>query len=283
MKPFIKWAGGKRQLAKRISELLDIASLGTHCYFEPFVGAGAVLFYNCPDNAVAFDVNPELMNFYNVVKNSARELVEEYNRSFAPKHSEKFFYEVREMDRQDSFRQLPCLFRAARFLYLNKNCFNGLWRENAKGQNNCPWNKEKKAAVVKLEDVECVSDYLNRKGVSFNLGDYTSVEALAKAGDIVYFDPPYDKEKGQNGYTGYTKSGFNQADQVKLKELCDRLVAKGVVVGVSNSNTKHIRGTFSEGPVKYQFYDMKARRSVGANGETRKEITELFILGINHE
>lgn len=279
LSPIIKWAGGKRSLAPRIVDLLQVDD--SHFYYEPFLGGAAVLLYMAPKNAICFDVNEELVVLYNTVKDNPEEVIRILKMEHYKRHSSDYYYMIRNLDRdKDSFRKLSNEERAARFLYLNRACFNGLWRENSKGENNVPEGKYKKLGDISNENILALSKYLNNNNISILHNDYLKVEELVKKGDVVYFDPPYDIEVGQNGFVSYSKSGFNQSNQVDLKYLCDRLVKKGVTVGISNSRTQFIQALYSEGPIEYQLYDdIIATRSIGSTISTRKKISELLIIG----
>ena len=166
MIPIIKWAGGKRKLSPIIASFLGS---GYNAYYEPFAGGAAVLFYLEPKNAVCFDINRELINFYNTVKCFPAELTDELEKNFYPKHSEEFYYEVRGWDRRDDFVNISPVIRAARFAYLNKCCYNGLWRENSKGQNNVPWGYQDSPAFITRDQICLASNYFVNKNVQFIL------------------------------------------------------------------------------------------------------------------
>ena len=279
-KPFIKWAGGKRSLAEQISSLIGPIDADA-TYFEPFLGGGAVLLHCCPQNAICTDINEELINLYNVIKDNPSELLQILKDVHFKKHSSSYYYRVRNLDRDiKKFSQLSAIQRAARFLYLNKTCYNGLWRENSNGQNNVPIGRYKNPCVVSESEILSVSQYFNSANIQFLNQDYHSVLDRVKEGDIVYFDPPYDIEETQNGFVAYAKGGFNREDQVSLKNLCDALVQIGASVAVSNSNTEFIRSLYSGAPVRYELHDeIIARRSIGSHSTSRKKISELLIIG----
>ena len=278
MQPIIKWAGGKRRFCKQITDLLGN---NFNNYYEPFVGGAAILLYMEPHNAHCSDINEELINLYNVVKNSPEELIEEL-RPYVNRNDSVSYLNIRGLDRVPmAFNQLTPVERAARFMYLNHTCFNGIWRVNRNGQNNVPFGRYKNPKILAEEEIREASRLFNSNNITFEVNDYQTVARRAKAGDLVYFDPPYDVEEGQNGFVGYTAGGFNRTNQRELKELCDELIQRGVTVGISNSNTKFIRELYSDDP--YHFYklhdELKVRRTIGAKNESRREMTELFILG----
>lgn len=279
MNPIIKWAGGKRRFAEQI-----VGLLGKDCerYFEPFIGGAAILLYSEYPNATCSDTNAELINLYTVVKDNVDALIAELSEYFVPHHSKDFYYEVRGWDRNESlYNSLSSVKRAARFLYLNRTCYNGLWRVNRCGQNNVPLGRYSNPPILQADALREACDYFNSKNVNFHVADYLDVELYAREGDIVYFDPPYDIETGQNGFVSYTEDGFSRKNQQELKELCDRLVLRGVRVGISNSNTAFIRKLYMNGP--YDFYELhneiSVKRTIGGTPDSRRELQELFILG----
>lgn len=286
VQPVIKWAGGKRRLAATIADCLTSSSAykrkGT--YFEPFLGGAALMLFLRPAKAVGIDQNPELINFYNVVKDYPKELFECLTREFGPNHSETFYYEIRNWDRcPDYLDRYTDVQRAARFVYLNKTCFNGIWRVNSQGHNNVPWNHSDKALLPNYSKILALHNYL-KKHVSFVFGDYKHVVSLARKGDFVYFDPPYDVEYKQNSFTAYTKKGFSREDQVELKRICDLLIDQGVSLAVSNSNTAFIRDLYKEND-EYELYSfidegkLKLARTIGAKTSSRGYVNELLIIG----
>lgn len=279
MLPIIKWAGGKRKFAKQIYELLGSCS---GRYYEPFLGGGAVLLSMMPKIAICSDINVELINTYNVVKNNPLELIKELKNNYIPYHNKDFYYKIRALDRDlNIYNSLTDIEKAARFMYLNKTCYNGLWRVNKKGENNVPFGRFINPKILPEEDIVLTSQYFNNNNIMFHVSDYKSIVKSAKSGDIVYFDPPYDIEKGENGFVQYTQDGFNREDQIQLKNLCDSLIMKGVIVGVSNSNTKFIRDLYEND--EYHFYELHedfiSHRMIAGNINSRKKIKELFILG----
>ena len=280
MNPVIKWAGGKRRFAETI-----VGILGTECnnYYEPFIGGAAILLFMEVPNATCSDTNEELINLYNVIKHHPQELIKELAENFVPHHSKEFYYEIRAWDRdRKNYAQISNIKRAARFMYLNRTCYNGLWRVNKKGENNVPFGKYVNPTILVENAILEASQYFNTSNVNFEVSDYRAITERAQEGDIVYFDPPYDIETGQSSFVEYTQDGFTRENQRELKELCDRLVERGVKVGISNSNTGFIRSLYTEGP--YNFYelhdDITVKRTIGGTPDSRKELSELFILGV---
>jgi DNA adenine methylase len=280
MKPFIKWAGGKRTLAEQIYAHIGPIPEGA-TYYEPFLGGGAMLLHICPETAVCFDINEELINLYNTIKDNPEELLHLLKEQYFERHSTDFYYQIRNIDRRRKlYANLTQLQKAARFLYLNRTCYNGLWRVNSLGQNNVPMGRYKNPCIINSDEIIEISQYFNTSNINFINRDYKAVLEYANENDVVYFDPPYDIEEEQNGFVAYTKGGFNREEQLNLKLLCDVLVQRGVTVVVSNSNTEYIRAIYSTGPVNYQLIDdIVARRSIGSNTNSRRQINELLIIG----
>lgn len=279
MQPIIKWAGGKRKFANQIANLLGEIE-GT--YYEPFLGGGAMLLHLAPDRAACADINPELINFYQVVKTNADGLINTLEAEFIPFHNKSFYYEVRGWDRDSKqYSHLDPVRRAARFLYLNKTCYNGLWRVNKDGMNNVPFGRYKKPTILLKDDILAASKYFSHNNITFLECDYKDLVSRATAGDTVYFDPPYDIEAGQSEFVSYTASGFNRQDQKELKALCDDLIERGVTVAVSNSCTQFIRELYVSD--KEHIYELNLiepfSRTIGSKPASRKKTTEFLIIG----
>ena len=271
MKPFIKWAGGKIRFADKIT-----AILGKECnnYFEPFLGSGAVLLQMTPNKAFCSDVNVELINLYQIVKDKPEELINELKCNFIPFHSKPFYYEIRSWDREDEYlTKYNPVRRAARFVYLNRTCYNGIWRVNQKGQNNVPYGKYINPVISQDEAIMIAHDFFVQRQVDFQVSDYEFTIRNANKGDVVYFDPPYDKEQGLNSFVRYNKTIFGRDEQIRLKETCDRLIAKGVTVGISNSGTSFIIDLYKGYDI--EFFNVK--RMIGSSKESRHNYTEVFI------
>lgn len=279
MEPIIKWAGGKRRFVNQI-----IGIIGNKCdtYFEPFLGGGAILYRINAEKYICSDVNEELINFYNVVKNDITLLIDIVEKEFVSDHSKDFYLKIRKMDREKNYlKNNNNIYRAARFLYLNKTCFNGLWRVNSHGQNNVPMGDYKKPNILDKDNLRNASIFFNSNDITFLNCSFEDCVSSAKAGDLVYFDPPYDVEDGQNSFTEYSKSGFNRDSQTKLKELCDKLILKKVKVAISNSDTEFIRKLYLGSKyVTYTIYNkIISNRTIGATPDSRKKVTELLIIG----
>lgn len=262
----MKWAGGKTQLLPQLVE--HIPSFDT--YYEPFIGGGALLFELQPKKAVIADVNSELINCYKVVKDKPRELASLIDTF--PINSE-FFYELRSADRDADYTHKSPVWKAARILYLNKTCFNGLYRVNNKGEFNAPWGKYSNPKIYDWDNLQAVSAYFNDNLVCFETEGFYDTLVEPSKGDFVYCDPPYDVLSDTSNFTGYTLGGFTRADQKCLKEYIDDLTNEGVKVLQSNADTPFIRTLYSD----YNIIEVQAKRSINSKGDKRGSITELLI------
>lgn len=275
MTPLIKWAGGKRKLTEAI---VARTGLNFNHYIEPFLGGGAMLLFIAPEHAVCSDINEELVNFYQVVQADVDGLMAEIHQNYLPNHGQEFYYHIRALDRNPvAFHQMMPVQRAARFIYLNKACYNGLWRVNRQGFNNVPWGRRDRLNLWDEDNLLDVHGYLAGNDVQIIHQDYAVTARMAEEGDLVYFDPPYDDER-QVGFVDYSANGFTRQNQAELRDLCDELVDRGVRVAVSNADTLFIRELFAD--ERYVIHDdIEARRNIGARAENRGNVRELLIIG----
>ncbi len=269
--PFLKWAGGKRQLLPAIKEYLP-KNIGQ--YYEPFVGAGAVLFSLQPKKSVINDTNSELINCYRVIKDNPEELLE-LCQQHREKNSKEHYYWLREQDRKNNFKDRSPQERAARIIYLNKTCFNGLFRVNSSGQFNVPYGNYSNPVIADPAVIKSVSAYLNQRDVRIIEGDFSKAVATARKGAFIYFDPPYHPISDTSSFTGYSINGFGEAEQVRLKELCDKLSERGCQVLISNSSAFLIKDLYSD--PNYEIVEVKASRAINAVSSRRGRINELLI------
>ena len=266
--PVLKWVGGKRQLIDEIEKVLP-KKYGT--YYEPFIGGGAVLFALQPDKAIINDINSELINLYNIIKNDVEELISDLSKY---KNESEYFYEVREMDRRkEIYNNLTSVEKASRMVYLNKTCFNGLFRVNKAGEFNSPFGNYKNPNIINEVTLRAVSNYFNKANITFLNGDFEDALRNIRKGSFVYLDPPYDPVSSSANFTGYDKGGFGRQQQIRLKELCDRLDKKGVKFLLSNSSTDFINELYS----KYEIITVKAKRNINSNGDLRGEVDEVLV------
>mgnify|MGYP005886006397 FL=1 len=269
-KPFVKWAGGKRQV---INELLKYIPDEFDTYYEPFVGGGALLFELSPKKAVINDSNEELMNVYNVLCNEEKfKKMCNLLNSYETKHSEEFYYNIRNKDRsKTAFNRLSDYTRAARTIYLNKACFNGLYRVNSKNEFNVPFGKKTHVNTYEGSNLITVSNYLTMNDVKILSVDFEEAVKDAKKGDFVYFDPPYDSDT--KSFTSYTETGFDKSEQTRLARVFKELDKKGVYVMLSNHSTVLVNELYKG----YHIYTIEAKRNINANGKKRGKVEELII------
>ena len=268
--PVVKWVGGKRQLLSAILPYIENRSYDT--YIEPFIGGGAVLFALLPERAIVNDYNEELIQVYEVIRDDVEKLIARLQDHEAH-HSESYYYEVRAWDREESYEKLSPLEKAARFLYLNKTGYNGLFRVNRKGQFNVPFGKYKHPNIVNEETLQAVSRYFREKEVHFYHQDYADILAMAEPGDLVYLDPPYMPLSASSSFTSYTDKGFSYEEQRRLKEECDKLRERGIPFIESNSDCEAIRELYRE----YTIRTVQAVRSINSQGNKRGKINEVLI------
>lgn len=269
LSPVLKWVGGKRQLLDTINQLIP-KNIST--YVEPFVGGGAVLFDLKPKKAIINDYNTELINVYKVIRDNPQELLsllEEHHR----RNNEDYFYEIRYLDRKDSYDDMSNIEKAARIIYLNKTCFNGLFRVNQAGQFNSPYGSYKNPNIVNRPVVSAMSIYFKNNNIKIMQGDYKQALKGLRKGTFIYFDPPYLPISTSSSFTGYTDGGFTLEDQKELKRQCDRLNERGIKFLLSNSDHKIIRDLYQD----YDIITVKARRAINSKGNKRGEINEVLV------
>jgi len=264
IKPFLKWAGGKTQL---LPHLHKYAPITFNKYIEPFIGGGAMFFSLNAENSIISDSNEELIITYQQVQSNVDQVI---NHLQTFRNEEKFYYEVRQLDPID----LELSFRAARLIYLNKTCFNGLYRVNKKGQFNVPYGKGNGNFIHK-EVLQNASEFLQNTVIQ--LGDYLTVlNQRAEPGDFIFLDPPYYPVGKHSDFKRYTKEFFYHEDQVKLKEEFDRLVKLGCYVLLTNSDHEVILDLYSE----YEIKIIETKRMISSNAKTRTG-KDIIVIGYN--
>ncbi|WP_373542461.1 DNA adenine methylase [Chamaesiphon sp.] len=265
--PFLKWVGGKRQIMPTIEQHLP---KGIKSYIEPFIGGGAVLFHLQPKNAIINDFNSELVNVYNVIKNDVENLILDLQKH---ENQPQYFYKIRALDRTEAFASLSNVERASRIIYLNKTCYNGLYRVNNSGEFNSPFGKYKNPNIVNDPTLRAVSFYLNSNNIRIENTDYETILKEADKYSFVYLDPPYYPVSESSNFTGYIQGGWDESDQIRLKEACDRLNQRKIKFLQSNSCANFIKELYAD----YYVYTVKANRAINSDGEKRGEIEELLI------
>ena len=268
MKPIIKWVGGKTQLLDEIKKIITPELLEDHLYYEPFCGGAAVAFDLEHSLTVINDLNSELIHMYRVIRDKPEELISEL-KCFQNSHNTEFYYRVRNLDRTDTLSRMTDIVKAARTIYLNKTCFNGLYRVNSKGQFNSPIGRTasgKTPDIVQEDLIREMSKFLQNVLIS-NLS-YSQVVAGAKDGDVIFFDPPYDTDEAikSDGFVGYQKEGWTRKDLEELKMICDELSIRGCKIVLTNNDTEFVRELFKD----YNFKEVDVRRSVNRDGNSRK-------------
>ena len=267
----MKWAGGKRQLLPTIKAYLPANYTE---YYEPFIGAGAVLFALQPAKSTINDTNAELINCYRVIKEQPQELLE-LCQQHQENNSKEYYYQLRQQDRQSGFQQRSTVERAARIIYLNKTCFNGLFRVNSRGQFNVPYGKYKNPTLADPLVIESISTYLNQAQVHILQGDFELAVANAQPGAFIYLDPPYHPLSNTSSFTSYSLNGFGEAEQIGLKELCDRLSDRGCQILASNSAAPFIKDLYDDR--RYEVIEVEATRAINTVASKRGKIKEVLI------
>ena len=266
---FVKWAGGKGQLIEQFKPLFPKK---IDRYFEPFVGSGAVAFYIIqkykPKEVFLSDTNEELINAYQVIKTDVESLIlklKEHKKDYYSRDG-KYYYEIRALDP----KKLSKVDNAARFIFLNKTCFNGLYRANSKGGFNVPIGSYKNPEIFQEDKLRRISKLL--KDVSINIMPFEKILPLTKKGDFIYLDPPYYPLK-KNSFTTYQKNVFLDDEHKKLAALFEKLDKKGCLVMESNSDADFVKNLYSN----YSIQHVKARRAINCRSEGRGIINEIVI------
>jgi DNA adenine methylase len=249
-------------------ELLKNMPKSYNRYFEPFIGGGALFFELQPENGYISDMNEELINLYLVVQNNVYDLISDLNKH---ENSKEYFLKIRNIDRLDDYKNLSNVERASRFIYLNRTCFNGMYRVNSQGQFNVPFGHYKNPRIIDENNLLNCSELL--KKTEIKCADFSEILNKVQKGDFVYFDPPYVPLNETSSFTSYTKDGFNIDMQFKLKDVCDELNSMGVKFMLSNSDTKFVNELYSNYEIKKVF----ASRQINANADGRGKITEVLV------
>lgn len=276
--PFLRWAGGKRRLASLITSIFPAElDFKASRYFEPFVGGGALAFYLGDPNSPYFipgsrtylsDSNPDLIAAYQILRDDLPSLIKELKR-ISKKLDLKEYEKIRSCSPKDNVQ------KAARFIYLNKTCFNGLWRVNNKGQFNVPWGKLQNPRIFDEEIFRVNSERL--RGSKISLKDFQTQLKKTKRGDLVYLDPPYIPLSPSSSFSKYSKNDFGLEDQLKLRDTIRDLTQKGVYIILSNSDTNLTREIFGN---DLELYHLNVNRSIAAKASSRNQVME--IIGINY-
>ena len=275
MKPILKWAGSKLQLLAELKKYITPELLKGNRYIEPFIGGGALAFDLEHPNTTIADLNPELTNLYNVVKKQPDLLIKELKKHqqmcCCVNTATDWYYWVRAWDRDPGFWDRPEEEIAARTVYLNKTCFNGLYRVNSKGYFNSPIGRSssgKSPDIVQEEAIRELHDFLQT--VDIKTGDYRTVVNDWKPDhtSVIFLDPPYIKDEDikTDGFVGYTKEGWSVQDLEIMKSECDYWAGLGAKIVVTNNDTEFVRELFKD----WKIHPVDVRRSINRNGDSRK-------------
>lgn len=268
MQPFVKWAGGKRQLLAEIKQRMPKTF---NRYFEPFVGGGALLFEIAPEKAKIGDINANLINAYLTIRDNSENLMNELD-VLEEEHEKKlksFYLETRDKYNQNILHNVNNIETAAQFIYLNKACFNGLYRVNSKGLFNVPFNNKEKVNTYSKENLDRISKYLQRTEIVNQ--DFEKTCEEADKGDFVFFDSPYDL-LNDNSFEAYDKSGFSKENHIRLANLYKRLSDKGCYCMLTNHNTKLINELYKD----YNIDVVSVKRLI--NSDASKRVGEEVII-----
>jgi len=270
-KPFVKWVGGKRQLLKQFRsmnlyppEKFDVKK---GRYFEPFVGGGAVFFDLLPEKGFLSDLNKELVTTYNAIKNDVEKLIISLKKH---KINKEYFLKIRAQDPN----KLKDIDVASRFIYLNRTCFNGLYRVNSKGGFNVPYAGNKNPLICDEDNLRKVSKAL--QSIDIKHQDYKKVLKKARKGDFIYFDPPYYPINKTSSFTSYTTEGFLDKEQIELRDTVIELNKKGCFVMLSNSDTPFINKIYS-GLKGICITKVQAGRMINSKASGRGKISEVLV------
>ena len=274
LRPYLKWAGGKRQLLDGIDRFVPPFTE----YCEPFVGAGAVLFHLHPEKAIINDSNTQLCITYEAIRDDVDDVIDMLKQHVEGNRlrGAEYFYEVRGLDRDPvTFNRLSKAEKAARTIFLNKTCYNGLYRVNSKGCFNTPYGRYVNPSVYEEDILRSVSDYLGSNDITILNGDFEDATDPVGGGAFVYFDPPYDSPRNE-GFTGYQASGFGRKDQIRLRDLMVELTERGAKCLLSNAATDFIVSIYSEIP-EFRIEYIEASRMINSVGTKRGKVPEVLV------
>lgn len=271
-KPFVKWAGGKRQLLPILSKYIPKKF---DSYFEPFLGGGAVLFHLISENpkltSFVSDLNSDLILSYVTIRDRVEELIlalENHSKNYF-KNPKQYYYKVRESSPKNQIDKV------SRLIFLNKTCFNGLYRVNSKGEFNVPVGKYSNPNIVNKENLLAASHAIQSKNISIKCQDFTKALEIAQENDFVYLDPPYQPISHTAKFTSYTNDNFDYKDQERLFAEFEKLDSKGCKVMLSNSKSKEVLGLFSS--YSNNIIEINSNRFINSDSKKRTGHSELLI------
>jgi DNA adenine methylase len=273
VKPFLKWAGGKRQLLSEIKKYIP-EGINNYTYYEPFIGAGAVLFDLQPKKAIINDFNTQLILTYTVVKENVEELIT-LLKNHKNMNDEEYYYEIRNLDRDViKFNKLTNVEKAARLIFLNKTCFNGLYRVNSQGLFNVPYGKYKNPAICEALILRQISNYLNVNKIKILNVDFERMVLDVDKNSFIYFDPPYHSPDKTN-FTGYQADGFGEEEQERLRNVMIEMTRRKAKCLLSNSDTKYIRELYNDDT--FEIISVQAKRAINSDSAGRGNVNEVLI------
>lgn len=274
-KPFVKWVGGKRQLMQqfRVKNLYPPFAFKpeTAIYFEPFVGGGAMFFDLLPKKSVLSDMNLELVKTFNVIKKDVEVLIKKL-KEHEQKNNKEYYLKIRAQD----ITKLSDVDIAARFIYLNRTGFNGLYRVNRQGGFNVPYGNNKNPLICNEINLRKAHDAMKNTKILHQ--DYKKILTKAKKGDFIYFDPPYYPINKTSSFTNYTKEGFLEKEQEELRDTFLELHKRGCFVMLSNSDTPFINKLYSGLSKKIKIHKVFAGRAINSKGAGRGKIKEVVVI-----
>lgn len=265
-KPFLRWAGGKTRSIPFLEKHLPPNVSSMHRYYEPFIGAGSLFFHIKPSKAILSDNNKDLIECYETVQKRP-DAISTYLKQYLSNTCEGYYYKMRKKYNASKHS----IARAALFIYLNKTCFNGIWRVNKKGEFNVPYGFKEPPALPSKEELRNVSLCLSNAELIH--GDYKEVVKSAKIDDFIYFDPPYLPLNGTSFFTHYTKERFNREDHAELARIAKELTKKGCLVMISNADVPYIKSLYKD---SFNVYDLEVTRWIRTDGK-RYKVGELII------
>jgi DNA adenine methylase len=273
VKPFLKWAGGKRQLLSEIKKYIP-KDINNYTYYEPFIGAGAVLFDLQPGKAVINDCNTQLILTYTVIKENVEELVIVL-KNYKKMNDEEYYYEIRNLDRDSTkFIKLTNIEKAARLIFLNKTCFNGLYRVNSQGLFNVPYGRYKNPVIYEELVLRQISNYLNTNEIKILNIDFEQAVSDVDKNSFIYFDPPYHSPD-KTAFTGYQADGFGEEEQERLRNVMIKMTRRGAKCLLSNADTEYIRKLYDYD--RFEIIPVQAKRAINSDSAGRGNVNEVLI------
>ena len=264
--PFLRWAGGKTRSIRFLEKHSPPHFSNGNRYYEPFLGAGSLFFHLGPSKATLSDNNKDLIDCYKAVKKRP-ELVLSYLQHYLSNTCEEYYYNMRKKYNNSK----ASIAKAALFIYLNKTCFNGIWRVNKKGEFNVPYGYREPPSLLSRNNLLDISKALSKATISHK--DYKQILRHAKEGDFVYFDPPYPPLNGTSYFTHYTKEGFDKKDHAELASVANMLNERGCYVMISNADMPYIRFLYES---IFNIYGIEITRLIRADGK-RYKVREIAI------